>query len=231
MTRLRVGSRACTCGRSFHEVHLVAVTGGPGAGKTAILEMALRSFCAHVAVLPEAAGVVFGGGFPRHGSNVARRSAQRAIFHVQRELEALVIGERQVAVGLCDRGTVDGAAYWPGPIEAYWEELGLTLERELSRYAAVIHLQTPSTSQGYNHDNLLRVESAAEAQELDRGIMAAWDRHPNRFLVSSEDDFVRKAARALEIVRAELPPCCHRHPLSHEPTIDRHTQIAEGEAP
>jgi hypothetical protein len=217
MTRLRVGSSACTCGHSFHEVHLVAVTGGPGAGKTAILEMALRSFCAHVGVLPEAAGVVFGGGFPRHESNAARRSAQRAIFHIQRELEALVIGERQIAVALCDRGTVDGAAYWPGPVDEYWQELGATLEQELSRYSAVIHLQTPAANRGYNHDNILRVESATEAQELDRRIMAVWDRHPNRFLVSSEDEFVRKAARALELVRAELPRCCHHHQISPSP--------------
>ena len=74
MTGFQVGSKACACGRTFHETRLIAVTGGPGAGKTAVLEMALRSFCTHVGVLPEAAGVVFGGGFPRHDSEVARRA-------------------------------------------------------------------------------------------------------------------------------------------------------------
>jgi hypothetical protein len=53
------------------------------------------------------------------------------------------------------------------------------------------------------------VESAAEAQELDRRIMAAWEGHPNRFVVSSEHEFVQKAARALAVVRAQLPSCCH----------------------
>jgi predicted ATPase len=211
MTRLQVGSKPCTCTRGFHDVRLVAVTGGPGAGKTAILELALRSFCAHVGVLPEAAGVVFGGGFPRHGTDPGRRSAQRAIFHIQRELEALVIGEGQFALALCDRGTVDGIAYWPGPVESFWQELGVTHEEEISRYAAVIHLRTPTADQGYNQtNNILRVESAAEAQELDRRIMAAWEGHPNRFIVSSEDEFVHKAARALDLVRAELPACCHK---------------------
>lgn len=93
MTALRYGSLPCSCTYERHEPRFVAVTGGPGAGKTAILEMSLRSFCDHVAVLPEAASLVFGGGFPRHDNVVARKAAQRAIFHVQREVEALIAGE------------------------------------------------------------------------------------------------------------------------------------------
>lgn len=216
MGQLQSGSRECTCTQSFHETRLVAVTGGPGAGKTAILEMALRSLCSHIAVLPEAAGVVFGGGFPRHGTDVGRAAAQRAIFHVQREIEALVVGERQVAVALCHRGTVDGLAYWQGPSTAYWSAVGSSLEAELARYTAVIHLRTPAATQGYNHDNALRVESAEQAAELDRRILAAWASHPRRYVIDSDDDFLVKAARALELVRAELPACCREHPLPHE---------------
>ncbi|MCA9688547.1 MAG: ATP-binding protein [Nannocystaceae bacterium] len=221
MSGIQTGSKTCGCGRGAHETRLVAVTGGPGAGKTAILEMALRSFCAHVGVLPEAASVVFGGGFPRHSTDIARRAAQRAIYHVQREIEAVVVGERQVAVGLCDRGTVDGVAYWPGSAASYWEELGTTAEAELRRYAAVIHLETPAADQGYNHQNALRVESPTEARALDRRILAAWAGHPNHAVVSSADDFVQKAARALELVRAQLSPCCHGHALPHESRPER----------
>ena len=36
------------------------LTGGPGAGKTATLEMIKDAFCDHVKVVPEAASVVFG---------------------------------------------------------------------------------------------------------------------------------------------------------------------------
>jgi predicted ATPase len=195
---------------------LVAVTGGPGAGKTAVLEMALRSFCAHVGVLPEAAGVVFGGGFPRHDSEIARRAAQRSIFHIQREMERLVVGEGRVAVGLCDRGTVDGVAYWPAASDSYWAEFGTTREQELDRYAAVIHLRTPAATQGYNHDNVLRVESAAAAEVLDRRILEAWSGHPNRVVIESDDEFLPKAARALAVARALLPRCCRAHSLPGE---------------
>jgi predicted ATPase len=86
------------------------LTGGPGAGKTALLEMIRQSFCSHVHVLPEAASIIFGGGFPREDDDRSRRAAQRAIFFVQRELEA--IGDsHNAAVVLCDRGTIDGLAY------------------------------------------------------------------------------------------------------------------------
>jgi predicted ATPase len=213
---VRVGGVPCRCGEKFHGTRLIAVTGGPGAGKTAILEMALRVFCEHVGVLPEAAGVVFGGGFPRSDTLPARRAAQRAIFHIQDELEAAVVEEEAVGVALCDRGTVDGAAYWPGTTDEYWAELGTTKEHELARYAAVIHMRTPDLEHGYNHQNELRVESAREARALDDRILNAWDGHPCRLVVVSEDDFLVKAGHALALVREHLPACCRTHPLPGE---------------
>ena len=118
-----------------------------GAGKTALLELIRQSFCSHVKVLPEAAGVVYGGGFPREDDPVCRRAAQRAIFYVQRELE--IAGDSHgPAIVLCDRGTVDGLAYWPGPAEEFWSSLGTTLDSELGRYDAVIHLRTPALEHG-----------------------------------------------------------------------------------
>jgi len=214
MPGLIIGTHPCTCGHEHHDTKLIAVTGGPGAGKTAVLELAARMFCAHVAVLPEAASIVFGGGFPRHDTEAGRRAAQRAIFHMQREVETLVIEERRVAIALCDRGTVDGLAYWPGSAEAYWEQVGATLRTELARYAAVIHLSTPDAEHGYNHDNVLRIETAAEAIALDRRISAAWNGHPHHFVVSSQSDFLAKATDALRRIRDELPACCHEHSIT-----------------
>ena len=75
----------CECS-TVHERRRVVLTGGPGAGKTALLELIRQSFCSHVKVLPEAAGVVFGGGFPREDDPVCRRAAQRAIFRWPRVL-------------------------------------------------------------------------------------------------------------------------------------------------
>jgi predicted ATPase len=189
-----------------HKRKTIVLTGGPGAGKTAVLELVRQEFCAHVHVLPEAAGILFGGGFPRSGSLEWRRGAQRAIFFVQRELETTGQAEN-AAIVLCDRGTVDGAAYWPGP-ESFWDSVGTTLERELSHYDAVIHLRTPPIDGGYNHTNPLRVESARAAAEIDTRLLKIWDGHPRRFVVPPSPDFLEKAARTVEILKAEMPDCC-----------------------
>ena len=207
---------ACECSE-VHERRRVVLTGGPGAGKTALLELIRQSFCSHVKVLPEAAGVVFGGGFPREDDPACRKAAQRAIFHVQHELE--VVGDsHNPAIVLCDRGTLDGLAYWPGPVEEYWSSMGTTLDTELRRYAAVIHLRTPAQEDGYNHQNPLRTESASLAAEIDARVARAWDAHPKRLFVESSADFLDKAAYALEILRGEMPECCKRHvvPALHD---------------
>jgi predicted ATPase len=196
----------------------VVLTGGPGAGKTAVLELVRQRFCEHVAVLPESASILFGGGFPRRDGFEERRAAQRAIFHVQREVETVLGSDPGVAVMLCDRGTVDGVAYWPGPPDDLWATVGGSLDDELRRYAAVIHLRTPPAD-AYPGRNGVRVESAQEAAEIDARIVRAWAGHPRRFFVDSAGDFLEKAARALAILRDEVPECCRDEParFSHAP--------------
>jgi predicted ATPase len=199
----------CDCTET-HVPRRVVVTGGPGAGKTAALELIRRSsFCKHLQILPESAGIVFGGGFPRRADVAGRKAAQRAIFYVQRELEEASIAGNP-AIVLCDRGTVDGAAYWPGP-EDYFAAVNTTLAEQISRYDAVIHLRTPRVDGGYNHQNPLRTETAIEAAEVDLRILRVWDAHPRRFIVDATPDFLAKAARVLELLRAELPECCRHH--------------------
>lgn len=203
------GRAPCRCVVSDHQAKFIVVTGGPGGGKTAALEMARRSFCTHVAILPEAASVLFGGGFWRHETTPGRRAAQRAIYHVQREQERLVREENKSGVVLCDRGTLDSIAYWPGPVEEYYADLETTLQDELAKYSAVIHLRTPGIKQGYNHQNPVRIESAIQAAEIDTKILSIWAKHPNRHTVENAADFIDKAKQVIEAIRRELPACCH----------------------
>jgi predicted ATPase len=202
---------ACAC-TEVHPPKRVVLTGGPGAGKTAVLELMRKTLCEHVKVVPESAGVIFGGGFPRETSLEARRAAQRAIYFVQRELEIATLATN-MAIALCDRGTIDGFAYWPGPDEL-WAAVGTTHAAELARYDAVIHLRTPTQDGGYNRQNPLRLETAVEAAAIDARIAEAWAGHPRRYEVGPMPEFLAKAARVVEIVRGELPECCRRHPIA-----------------
>lgn len=210
----------CECAAT-HERRRIVLTGGPGAGKTAVLELIRQAFCSHVKVLPEAASIVFGGGFPREEDRVCKHPSQRAIYYVQRELESAGDGHNP-AVVLCDRGTIDGAAYWIDGEEDLWSSVGTTEAHELRRYDAVIHLRTPASDLGYNHQNPLRTESATAAADLDARILAAWSRHPRRFVVKPAPSFLDKASEALAILRGEMPECCKRHVVpalrDHMPT-------------
>jgi predicted ATPase len=197
--------RACNCTHA-HTPKRVVLTGGPGAGKTAVLELCRQYFCPHVVILPEAASLLFGGGFPRGGGRLERAATQRAIYHVQRELEAIADAQDGAAIILCDRGTVDGAAYWPGP-GSLFDDVGSSHAAELARYHAVIHLRVPHP-RDYTLDNPVRIESAAQAAAIDEAIALAWRDHPRCAVVDSQASFLDKAMAALSLVRAQLPVCC-----------------------
>ena len=210
----------------------IVLTGGPGAGKTAVLDMLRHELCEHVAILPEAAGIVFGGGFPRGTPLAERRAAQRAIYHVQLEVETLFASRAPNAM-LCDRGTMDGAAYWPGPGD-FWAGMGTTREAAMSRYDVVIHLRVPDSANGYGHQNPLRTESVEEAHAIDRRILELWEGHPHRIVIDSSTSFRDKVEQAIDAIRRELPKCCKRAvanggtgaAVGDSPTVNRLTADA-----
>jgi predicted ATPase len=213
MNRFMEDRSVCGCANK-HGIRRVVLTGGPGAGKSAVLELVKQSFCSHVMVLNESAGIVFGGGFPRRTDLPSLQAAQRAIFYVQRELENAAEGMNP-AVILCDRGTVDGGAYWSGKPDL-WSSVGTTLPEQLARYAAVIHLRVPSIDGGYNRSNPLRVESAEEAARIDVRITQLWAGHAHGYSVEPASTFLAKAQKVLEILTDLVPECCRHHivPLS-----------------
>lgn len=200
--------KQCDLLKSNIETRLIVITGGPGAGKTAVLEMAKKVLCEHVAILPESASIVFGGGFWRLQSASAKLAAQRAIFHIQVEMENLVIGEKKWTVGLCDRGTLDGLAYWPNDEASFWEMTRSQAKQEYQKYFAVIHLRSPTDQFGYNQKNPLRVETAIQASEIDEKIARAWAGHSNYVVIDSSENFLTKAQDAIRLISKYVPDCC-----------------------
>ncbi len=184
----------------------IVLTGGPGGGKTTAADLFRREIGDQVVVVPEAATTLFAGGFPRTDDPHAQRASQRAIYHVQRNLEDIQAALYPDRVLLCDRGTVDGGAYWPdgtdGP-SGFWSAVGSTLEAELERYDAVIFFESSAVG-GIRPEggNRYRVESNDEAIALDRRLRELWSRHPRFSLVPHNPSFFKKITFGLAIIES-----------------------------
>jgi len=177
----------------------IVLTGGPGAGKTAVLELARKHFRGRLDILHEAASIVFVGGFPRRPEPYARAAAQRAIHHVQVELERIAMETPSDKAILCDRGTIDGLAYWPFEPSLFFSDVWSSLEKEIARYDAVIHLRTPAKGAGY-HKNAVRTEAPEDAEAIDARLLDVWKTHPKRFVIESSASFMDKAHRAMTLI-------------------------------
>lgn len=171
----------------------IVLTGGPGGGKTTAADLFRREIGERVVIVPEAATLLFAGGFPRAESLLARRAAQCAIYHVQRHLEDVQSALYPERILLCDRGTIDGAAYWPEDPEAYFAAVGSSMEAELLRYDAVLFFETAAAGGiSIEGGNQTRIESLEQALELDRRLRALWANHPHLVVVPHNASFIRK---------------------------------------
>ncbi len=91
--------------RNNSNCHRIVLTGGPGGGKTTAADLMRREVGERIVIVPEAATMLFSGGFPRQAETHARRSLQTAIYHVQRNLEDVHSALYSDRILLCDRGT------------------------------------------------------------------------------------------------------------------------------
>ncbi|NUM88998.1 MAG: AAA family ATPase [Bdellovibrionales bacterium] len=171
----------------------IALTGGPGGGKTTAADLFRREVGDRIVVVPEAATILFSGGFPRVQGQEALKSSQTAIYHVQRNLEDIQFRGYPGRVLLCDRGTIDGAAYWPGPSEEFFSHLGTTLEAELGRYDAVLFFETAAAGGlSIEGGNRFRSETLDESLDLDQRLRSVWSRHQHFTLIQHHESFIEK---------------------------------------
>lgn len=177
----------------------VVLTGGPGGGKTTAADLYRRELGEDVVVVPEAATLLYLGGFPRRGIKEVREATQRAVYHVQRNLEEAQSAQFKSRVLLCDRGTIDGAVYWPGEPEGFFSELGTSIEKELSRYDAVIFFETAAVGGiAIEGGNPVRVESLEQAVLLDSNLKKLWSKHSHFVFIPHNNSFLKKINSGLD---------------------------------
>jgi len=181
----------------------IVLTGGPGGGKTTAADLFQREIGEHVVNVPEAATLLFAGGFPRVDEPLARRAVQRAIYHVQRNLEDVQSARYPGRILICDRGTVDGAAYWPESEGDFFAAMGSSIEEELGRYDAVIFFETAAAGgASIQGNNPHRTEDLRAAQDLDRRLRQLWMRHPRFVLVPHNPSFFKKITFGLASIES-----------------------------
>jgi len=186
----------------------IVLTGGPGGGKTTAADLFRREIGERVVVVAEAATLLFSGGFPRSTEIHARQSAQCAIYHVQRNLEDVQSALYPERILLCDRGTIDGVAYWPDEEQTFFDAVGSTEQAELDRYDAVIFFESAAVGGiSVEGGNPTRIESNEQALGLDRRLREIWSKHPRFVVVPHDPSFVKKimfGLAALESIVAQL---------------------------
>jgi predicted ATPase len=184
----------------------VAISGGPGGGKSTVAAALQRELGERVVVVPEVATHLLGGFFPGIRCADDRRAVQRAIYHVQLSLEA--VHRSRVAddtVLVFDRGVVDGAAYWPDGSDAFFEALGCDVRSARGRYDAVVFLESAAQGGlGIVSENVARTEERTEAARLDTLLYDLWSPHPEFRFVPHTVSFEAKVDSALAVFRGLL---------------------------
>ena len=120
----------------------IVLTGGPGRERPSSPAASPRK-SARFVLVPEAATQVYDALQTRWDKLdvEGRRDVQRKIYRLQVDQEDRTLANNPGKILLLDRGTIDGAAYWPEGPEDYWRDVGSTLEIELKRYDAVIWME------------------------------------------------------------------------------------------
>ncbi len=175
----------------------IVLTGGPGAGKTTAAALLRREVGPKIVVVPEAATMLFTSGFPRHKETFAIKATQKAIFHVQMNLEDVQSAAYPDRFLLCDRGTVDSSIYWPDGIDNFFQTIGSSLQEQFDRYDAVVFFETSAVANiDVEDSNPARNESIEESIKLDKHLREVWSQHKNFHFIPHDASFMKKIANA-----------------------------------
>src|SRR4051812_35600532 len=173
----------------FQTMKRIVITGGPGSGKTVITRLLVERHPDRFALVPEAATQVYTLLQTRWDKLdlEGRRAAQRQMYRLQVDQESRIAALNPNRTLLLDRGTVDGAAYWPGGADDFWRDVGTTREREFGRYDAVILLDTCARLGLYDGDtsNFCRFEDADAAIASTDFLKQLWAGHPQLHFVDA----------------------------------------------
>jgi len=182
----------------------------------------LRSLGFRVFVVPEAATIVITGGglwkdykeMNPDQSLAFEGNLMKTKMALENAFYSLAEASHEPSVIICDRGTMDTAAYLPrASFEILLDEFGWNVMNIRDRrYDAVLHLVSAAigAEKFYTlENNLTRTETIDEARALDFKILNAWVGHPVIHIIDNSTGFDQKikrvVSRVCQVVGAPKP--------------------------
>ena len=190
-------------------VNVIVVTGGPCAGKTALIDRVVTLLQRHdfaVATLSETpTGLIRSNITPE---NLTDYDFQELIIREQIRKEnircrgLLKMNTDKERVLICDRAIFDSLAYVERSVfEEILADLGVSANTDiLSRYDLVVHMVTAANGAEEHYtteNNTARTESPEEARQLDKATKSAWSSHRNHRVIDNSTGFTEKVMRAI----------------------------------
>lgn len=188
----------------------IVLTGGPCAGKTTALVKIMEHFSSigyKVFIIPELPTLFLQAGMDYLTDNKDFfYEGEKATLEMQIALEdkfqQMAKSIKQPVLIVCDRGTMDIAAYMkPTLWESITSAVDTNNEALRSRYDAVLHLVSAAdgAEQFYTTaTNKERTEGIELARELDKKVIHAWSEHPHLRVINNHEKFETKLERVLQ---------------------------------
>ena len=194
-------------------MYKLVLTGGPCSGKTtgqAQLSTFFENLGWKVYRVPETATTLFSGGIrfielEESEAETFQENLLKTMMAMEKTFYDLAETSKKNCLIICDRGTMDAAAYMSEG--AYKRILKAnswnTVELRDNRYDQVVHLVTAAVGaeKFYNtEDNPCRTEGLEEARKLDTLTAQAWVGHPYIDFIDNSTSFDAKLKRLISSV-------------------------------
>lgn len=195
-------------------VKRIVLTGGPGSGKTSVLEKIYQVYSSEgykVIIVPETATELMNNGITFKDGSISLVDFQEIVMRLQLAKEEVVdrtielMGDSKVIV-IYDRGTIDNTAYIN---KEEFEEILARLNNVksfadlMNKYDLVINLV--GREDFYTTDNnKARSESASEALKLGDATLKCWLGHKKVKIVLPKDTIEEKTSEVLNTINELL---------------------------